>query len=304
MLPEGFSNLVGLTIEDWNWDELPRTDSDIWDALLYPIFLGATVRSAQANYVKGVLSDLLEFEAAHAVPNDPIWSGRVLGIIEAELENIEGTVGEGLKRAILRVAAREVESLDLSRTIGTALEFFDIAGINVQTITNLQDDYAGTLDLVDLAARFIHKVRYVKGVLWLYACGIAEDLVPPNAHVTRFLHECGYPGFGWSREPAGDWQVFTPACNCMRDVARQVGTELNQTITPKQAQAAVWYLQTCRGLLPASYRRQLNPLELIDFLNSQRWSIQQLGNKLDDVEQLESLASNLKAFCNLLRQTH
>lgn len=300
MFPEGFSNLVELVIENWDWDELPRTDNEIWDALIYPIFLGATVRSAQATYVKGVLWSLLEFEAARAVPNDPIWSSRALEIINAELESIEGTAGEGLKRAILHVAAGEIESLDLSRTIGTALQFFDARGINVQTVTSLQNDYARTLDLVDLATRFIHKVGYVKGVLWLYSCGIAKDLVPPNAHVTKFLHECGYPGFGWSREPVPGSQVFAPACNCMRDVARQVGTELNQTITPKQAQLAVWYLQACRGLLPTGYRRQFIPLELIDFLSSQRWSIQQLGNKLDDVEQLESLTSDLKAFFNLL----
>ena len=300
MLPEGFSHLVELAIEDWDWDKLPRTDNEIWDALIYPIFLGATVRSAQATYIKGVLWSLLEFEAVRAVPNDPIWSSRALEIINAKLESIEGTAGEGLKRAILHIAASEIKSLDLSRTIGTALQFFDVVPINVETIISLQDDYARTLDLVDLATRFIHKVGYVKGVLWFYSCGIARDLVPPNAHVTRFLYECGYPGFGWSREPVPDWQVFTPACNCMRDVARLVGTELNQTVTPKQAQLAVWYLQACRGLLPAGYRRQFTPLELIDFLNNQRWSIQHLGNRLDDVEQLESLTSDLKAFFNLL----
>ena len=43
----------------------------------------------------------------------------------------------------------------------------------------------------------IYNVRYTKGVLWLYSCGIAEDLAPPNNHTIKFLDECGYPGFGW-----------------------------------------------------------------------------------------------------------
>jgi uncharacterized membrane protein (DUF2068 family) len=81
----------------------------------------------------------------------------------------------------------------------------------------------------------------------------------------------------------------------MRDVAQQVATELRQLITPKQAQTAVWYLQTCRGLLPQGYARQLTPLTLINFSKAQKWDIQRLSQMLDDVEQLDSLASDLKA---------
>lgn len=295
MLPEGFSDLVKLVIEDWNWDELPKQRSEIWNALLYPIFLGATVRSAQAAYVKKILEDTIEFKAAQTVPTDPVWSKKALSIINNEMNSINGTPGEGFKRAILQIAAREIESLDLSRTIGTALDFFDKYGITVPKIKSLQNDAKGTLDLVDLTAREIHNVRYIKGVLWLYGCGIARDLVPPNSHITRFLNECGYSGFGWSRDPPDDWQIFTPACKCMRDVAQQVATELKQPITSKQAQTAVWYLQTCRGLLPQGYARQLTPLTLIDFLKAQKWDIRRLSMMLDDVEQLESLASDLKA---------
>ena len=295
MLPEGFSDLVKLVIEDWNWDELPKQRSEIWNALLYPIFLGATVRSAQAAYVKKILENTIEFKAAQTVPTDPVWSKKALSIINNEMNSINGTPGEGFKRAILQIAAREIESLDLSRTIGTALDFFDKYGITAPKIKSLQNDAKGTLDLVDLTAREIHNVRYIKGVLWLYGCGIARDLVPPNSHITRFLNESGYPGFGWSRDPPDDWQIFTPACKCMRDVAQQVATELKRPITSKQAQTAVWYLQTCRGLLPQGYARQLTPLTLIDFLKAQKWDIRRLSVMLDDVEQLESLASDLKA---------
>ena len=127
----------------------------------------------------------------------------------------------------------------------------------MKMIKSLQHDAKATFDFVDLAARSIHNVRYIKAVLWLYGCGIAEDLVPPNAHVTRFLHECGYKGFGWSKEPVDDWQIFTPACQCMRDMAKKVETELKRPITAKQTQAAVWYLQTCRGLLPTNRKQRV-----------------------------------------------
>ena len=300
MLPEGFSDLVALVIKDWDWDILPEEDGDIWDALLSTVFLGATVRTAQAGYVKEVLGGLLDFDAAKAVPTDPVWSKKVLKAIDAELGSIGGTPGEGLKRAILRIVARDVESLDLSLTIGTALKFLDDYDVNVQKIKSLENDFKETLDLVDMAAREIHNVRYIKAVLWFYGCGIAKDLSPPNAHVTRFLDECGYPGFGWSRDMPDDWQVFTPACNCMRDVAKQVGAELKRPITPKQAQAAVWYLQTCRGLLPRGYRNRLTPLLLIDFLDIQKWKIPQLHQRIVEVELLEDLTADLKSFLGSL----
>lgn len=299
-MPDGFSNLVALVVEDWEWDILPEKDSDIWDALLSTVFLGATVRTAQAAYIKEVLEDLLEFNAAKAVPTNPVWSKKVLEVINAEFGSIEGTPGEGFKKAILKIATHEVEKLDLSRTIDTALKFLSGHKINIQKIKSLQNNFKETLDLVDMAAREIHKVRYIKAVLWFYGCGIAKDLVPPNAHVTRFLRECGYPGFGWSRDMPNDWQVFTPACNCMRDVAKQVGAGLRRPITPKQAQAAVWYLQTCRGLLPRGYRNRLTPLLLIDFLNIQKWDIPQLDQRIADVEQVEGLMTDLKSFLDSL----
>lgn len=294
LIPDGFPELVSLVLEDW--DDLKTEDSGIWDAFLYPVFLGATIRSAQAYYMREVLHDFLEFKVVQKMKNDPIWSKKILKALNTRLSSIKGTPGEGFKKAILKAAIQQVESLDLSRTIGDALSFFGKYKINAAKITNLQNNYRGTLNLVDLAAREIFNFRYVKSVLWLYGCGIAEDIVPPNAHVTRFLDECGYPGFGWSRDLPSDWQVFAPACKYMREVANQVSLDLGVSVTPKQAQAAVWYLQACRGLFPTGYKSKLTPVKLVDFLRVQKWNIHNLSIRLDDVEQLEDLALALKTL--------
>lgn len=283
-----------LVLEDWDWDDLKTEDSGVWEVFLYPVFLGATIRSAQAIYISEVLHDVLEFKAVQEIESDPIWSKKIQKILERQLSSIKGTLGEGLKKAILKAAIQQVESLDLSRTIGDAINFFKKHKVNSTKIADLQNDYGGTLDLVDLFAREIYNFRYVKSVLWLYGCGIAEDIVPPNAHVTRFLDECRYPGFGWSRNLPSDWQVFAPACRYMRDVANQVSLELGVTVTPKQAQTAVWYLQACRGLLEPGYKHKLTPGKLVDFLKVQKWSIHDLSTRLDDVEQIEDLTLALK----------
>lgn len=296
MLPEGFSNLVAISIENWDWDELPREDAEVWDKLLYPIFLGRTVRSAQAGYVKRVLDSYLRMDAAQAVRTDSYWSGKVLKRIDSELGSISGTPGEGLKRAILNTVAQDVRNLNLSRTLDTALSFFERYDINVERIISIRNNDGITQELVDYATREIYNVGYIKAVLWLYDCGIAYNLVPPNSHIKRFLTDCGYHGFGWSRDQPEDWQIFALACARMSDVAQQVADELGRPITPKQAQAAVWYLQTCRGLISGKYPRRLSPLNLIAFLRNQRWDIGELAKRLGDVEELENLAEDLKRF--------
>lgn len=296
MLPEGFSNLAALVLENWDWDILPEEDTEVWNALLYPVFLGRTVRSAQASYVKEVLDSYLRMEAVEAVRTDAHWSERVMQTINSELDGIIGTPGEGLKRAILNAVAQDVQNLQLSRTLDTALSFFERYGINAEEIRNVRDNDNRTKELVDYATREIYNVSYIKAVLWLYDCGIAYNLVPPNSHVKRFLAECGYSGFGWSRDQPEDWQIFALACSKMVEVAQQVATELGRSITPKQAQAAVWYLQTCRGLLPRKYARILSPQSLIVFLHNQRWDIDELARRVTDVEELESLTEDLKIF--------
>lgn len=296
LIPDGFSELVSLVLEDWTWDDLAKQDSEVWRAFLYPVFLGATIRSAQAYYIRDVLHDSLEFKAVQNIHNDPIWSEKILKILNNRLNSIEGTQGEGFKKSMLKAAIEQVRSFSLSRTIGEAINFFRKHKINTLKIKQLQKDYNETLNLVDLTAREIFNFRYVKSVLWLYGCGIAEDLVPPNAHITRFLDECGYPGFGWSRNLPPDWQIFTPACGYMRKIANKVSKELGVFVTPKQAQASVWYLQSCRGLLQSRSKHKFTPAILVDFLKTQKWTIQDLSIRLDDVERLEDLSSDLKTI--------
>jgi hypothetical protein len=296
MFPEGFPHLVAVTLESWDWDRLPSKDEDIWNALLYPVFLGRTIRSAQASYMKQVLDPLLKKSAAKAVKTDPKWSKTVLKRIDSELAGIVHTPGEGYKKAILNSVVKEAENLNLGRTIGDALSFFENHGVGVELIKKLQKDKHETSELTDYATREIYNVGYTKAVIWMYDCGIAHDLVPPNSHIKRFLTECGYSGFGWSRDEPEDWQIYALACQKMGEVAQEVSKYLRCSVTAKQAQADVWYLQSCRGLLPSSYSRMLSPKVLTNFLESRKWDITKLANRLSDIEKLEILMEELKAF--------
>lgn len=297
MLPEGFTSLVAITIKDWKWDALPKKDSEIWNNLLNPLFLGKAVRSAQASYIKQLLEPFMTSEVAKQARTDPEWSMKLMKIIETELNSISGTLGEGLKRAILNIVAKDVQDYEISRTIDTALTFFERHNVCVNKLKEIKDDNMKTKDLVDRASREIHNVSYIKAVLWMYDCGIAYHIVPPNSHVKRFLNECGYPRFGWViyDQPA-DWEIFTLASNKMCEVAKIVSKDLAKAITAKQAQLAVWYLQTSRGLLSRKYAKRLTPNALINFLKTRSWGMEDLSERLSDIEQLEELTQDFKIF--------
>ena len=57
-----------------------------------------------------------------------------------EAPRASGTPGEGLKRAILNTVAQEVQNLSLSRTLDTALSFFERFDIGVAKINNIRND--------------------------------------------------------------------------------------------------------------------------------------------------------------------
>jgi hypothetical protein len=298
-LPKGFPDLVAAVIKDWDWDELPRRNSDIWDALIHTIFLGKNVRSAQAGYVEEVLASHLTMRDAQRARGDLNWGRSILRAIDTELNAIRGTPGEGLKRAILKNVRGSITS-DLAETLYTALQFIRTNNVDVQKIKQIRNNRDETINLVDYAARQIHNVGYVKAVLWLYGCGIADDLVPPNAQNQRFLTECGYSGFRWSRYGmAEDWQIFAPLCKRMREVADIVSKQLKrkEPITAKQAQLAAWYLESCRGLPGMGRRRRwFTPRVLLDFLESRGWDIDDLSDRLGDVDRLEDLGEELRSF--------
>ncbi|WGM88908.1 MAG: hypothetical protein NUK63_08295 [Candidatus Bathyarchaeum tardum] len=67
MLPDGFADFTSLVLQKWHLDELAKSDANVWNAFLYPIFLGPTVRSAQAAYVKDVMLPFLDFENVNAI---------------------------------------------------------------------------------------------------------------------------------------------------------------------------------------------------------------------------------------------
>jgi len=83
----------------------------------------------------------------------------------------------------------------------------------------------------------------------------------------------------------------------MREVANLVSRQLKKPITAKQAQLAAWYLESCRGLPGMERRRRrLTPRVFLNFLESRGWNIDNLSERLGNVERLEDLGEELRSF--------
>lgn len=296
LLPNRFSELVELSIIDWDWDQLPDSMENIWDALMSQIFLGPTVRTAQATYIKQVLEPLICYSAAPDV-NQSGWSNVVLSHLHNVKNSIRNTPNESQKRAIISLTEQDVEDLKLSRTIYDSLIFFKQNRINVHRIHQLMGDTSETENLAYSASKNIYNVALTKAVLWLYGCGIAQDLVPPNTHVVGFLNQYSCIDLGWdSSKWPPDWQLFSICRNKVNEISITVARDLGKDVSSKQVQASIWYLQTCRGLLSRGNRGKMNPDKLISYLEYQNWSIKDLEEHIVDIELLEDLEASLNSF--------
>jgi hypothetical protein len=299
MLPDGFSTLVELSLENWTWDKLPRSRGEIWDALLHQVFLGAMVKSSQAGYVKRVLEKYLSLAVAHKV-RDMNWTAKPLNTIQREKNHIIGTPGEGYKSRILGLVEQDIADGRVSQTIHDALTFFDSHNISVKKIKELENNKKATDNLVVDACNTIHNVSYVKSVLWMYGCGIARQAVPPNSHIKKFLGQYGFLSSAWTEgDDFADWEIYSICNQKMQQVASLVSDDLGKEISPKQAQSSVWYLQSCRGLISNRYSGKLTPRKMVDFLEYQGWTIDNLNHKIGDVEELDDLSESITSFLRI-----
>ncbi len=309
-LPSGFSNLVEAVADDRSDDGLPVNKEEIWNALMYPIFLGKNVRSAQASYIKNVLSEYVTMEKAQELGEGTGWREEVLDKIGSKLMNISGDPGEGYKSGILKTVKGMVENHELSKSMHRAVNYIDSNDIDAQKIEDLRGDIEAQRELIVSSAKNIYNIGLVKSVLWFYNCGIAKHLAPPNSHVKDFLSNCNAT---LDIEDLKDEEIevigerskflatLTSVSEKMESVTLKVESKLNTNLTVREVQSAVWYLQTCKKLEKVKYlHTDLTPTLLLDFLEEKGWDINEFSARLNDLERLKRVGQSLRDFLQSL----
>lgn len=309
-LPSKFPALVGAVIDTWKESELPANKEEIWEALMYPMFLGQNVRSAQASYIKNVLSNYVSMEEARKLGEESGWRDRVLEKINSKLINIDGTLGEGYKSGILNSVKNQVENYELSRSLLDGVNYIDDNNIDAQKVEDLKFDRDQQIKLVVLASQNVHNVGLIKSVLWFYNCGIAKRLAPPNSHVKGFLKDCNVSlsfndlteeeieVLGGKNRARG---ILYSVSDKMEEVTQKVESNLSKPLTVREVQSAVWFLQTCKKLDRVKYlHTDVTPERLLKFLDEHNWNMSDLSERLNDVERLDGVGEKLRNFLQSL----
>ncbi len=265
---EGFAGLVG-RFQPEGPLQLPRRTSQIWDALIYPAFLGRGMRSAQAAYLSELLGRHLDYAHRTAARSDPGWGGRIQADIDAERRGVPpGSVGARFKRPALASAERLSRHGDLANMVCTADSFFRTNGVTSAFVTAIASDRPRQMDLVTSAAADIAQFGPVKAVLWLHDFGLGRELAPPNLHIRHFLHEHGFRDASLD-DDAESLHALTVVCQRMREVANDVSRELGRAVSVRLCQHAAWLWETCRGLLALHHKAsRLTVRRLLEFLDS------------------------------------
>lgn len=273
---------------------LPTSYDEIWDGLVFSLFLGPRSKSAQTVYVSEVLHNWVECKAAVKSLTDSNWSKNVLADIKLELSSISGSQGEGHKRAALKSISTVVRKGELVRTIADAHDFLSRKGISTKSMKKMENDKARQMEFVVEVSDSIFGFGIVKSVFWLYSMGIGYEVVPTNPHVRKFLRSCGYSDSAFLRDTP-DLYTFAPACKRMKEVALDVSSSIDTTVTPKICQHAAWLYYACKSLIPRSMTRDLTFGTLLDFLDSNGWTPDVFDGILGDIERIDDVARDLAA---------
>lgn len=277
---------------------MPRNTSDIWDALIYPTFLGKDIRSAQASFLSDLLRPYLDYAHRAAATSDAHWGDGVQAEIDAARRFIPpGSPGSGLKRVALASAEKLRKEGVLADMVASAELFFQSRNVAPALIRRIAGDRHGQMDLVANAAHEISHFGATKAVLWLYDLGLGRELAPPNRQIRRFLREWGRSDASLD-DDADDLHAFPIACRYMRDdVAANVSRDLGRAVSSWRCQHAAWLWQTCRALLaPHRKASRLTVQRLLDFLDTNGWPPETLDDRVGSIEEIESVAADLAAF--------
>ncbi len=293
---EGFSELVG-RFQPENPPELPDSVEAIWAGLIYPAFLGAQTRSAQAAFLSDLLGDHLDYPGRSSARVDPHWSGTALDTIQAVRATIPpGSPGAQMKRVALHQAEKLLKTGDLANMVVSADDFFSTRGVNPALLRTMLPSITKQEAFIVDAASGIHLFGITKATLWLYDCDLGAEVAPPNPQIRRFLKEWGFKDSSLDPD-ADDYHAFPIACTRIREVAVDVSARLGRTASARRCQHAAWLWQTCVGLL-AFHRKgsRLSVGKLLDFLDSEGWTPETLDDQVGRVDTVEDLGNRLAAF--------
>ena len=282
---------------------------EIWNTLVYCALIDANRSEAEARYLYQLIESrgLLKFDEVLRLRTK--WADRARRILNNEMRKLR----HGRKLSLLSTFV-ESHVDEMNHRLLEAAHYFlnqKVSRIFLKVRTN---SYQSMVDLVweiayPKSEKHIYKIGLTKTILWLQAFGLALDLCPSSRQVISFVNDdLGFkvkPSlYSEDQELVEIWTDLFTCIGKVRKVAEQLTNKLSKPITTRDVGVAIWYYKSCQTLLVrfrAGLRRRLTPAALISFLDHKRWDLDDLGERLTDLDGTDKLASELREFSSSLQ---
>ncbi len=121
----------------------------------------------------------------------------------------------------------------------------------------------------------IFGIAYTRAVLWLQNCGVCLSFIPNNSHSVKFLEEC---------DP--QWKTledFYVVNKKFKDICNHIGTDVHYS------GHALWFYEATKILIKRKNKEFYDPDALIKIMEKNSMKIEQIGDMLGNIEQINDL---------------
>lgn len=285
---------------------VPTSKEELWDAFLFPLFIGRDRNGRQAAYAEKVLRDHLSFEQARLARTDANWRMELLAKVDLTISRLGTTARAGSKRKILEDVRVEVVGPSFANTLAGMSGFVD--SFDSKLVSDMRGDFDREYRFVveSLDSDVTPGVSYTKFVLWLQSVNSAWTLTPPSGPVRWALdsRDLGFTGtnpYRWG-EDAGEQEIvnedrvkFGTFCTCYRNLCSELAPKVGPNLTPMETQTAAWIFGSTHGLLPPRSRaaNRLSCEALLEYVDSQGLTLRQYVQRVLDIDRAGAIERDL-----------
>mgnify|MGYP001064614054 FL=1 len=309
-IPVGLEDFVELVVKQdpSSGRKLPRSRNEIWNTLAYCALIDANRSEAEARYLYQLIESrgLLKFDEVLKLRTK--WADRVRRMLNNEMRKLS----RGRKLSLLSTFV-ENRVDEMNQCLLSAAQYFLNQKVSRSFLKARTSSCQSTADLVGEIAypkseKHIYRIGLTKTILWLQDFGLALNLCPSSRQVISFVNDdLGFkvkPSlYGEDQELVEIWADLFMCIGKVRKVAEQLTDRLSKPITTRDVGVAIWYYKSCQSLLArfrAGLKHRLTPAALITFLDQKRWDLDELGERLCSIEEIDRLASELREFASSL----
>jgi hypothetical protein len=286
---------------------IPTDPKDLWNAFLFPMFVGGRRKSAQVSYAVSVLEEFVSLQRARKAQTDGDWTPRIKRQIEKSLRKLGDYPPDGLKRAILEDILADADGLKLSSMAAGMTVFID--QLKLMEMGDIRGDLNREFEFVVKAVGngAIAYVGYTRFVLWMHACNAGWTLTPPNGPVRWAMgsSDLGFTGtrpHAWNDSDAawelgiGDHVEFGQFCTWYYNLAQVLQPQIDGNLTAMEVQSSAWILGATHALMmgDANAKAKFSAKTLIRFLDSKTWSVAKFEKAIGNIDACLPLIQELK----------